>query len=82
LTVQIDAPSLQAEVLGGLADLLHREGQWERAARLYAVARSHPGNNAEFRQFFAHLEALPLPDSPESWASVVRELLEELAPEP
>jgi len=80
LTVQIDAPSLQAEVLGGLADLLHREGQWEQAAWLYAVARSHPGNNAEFQHFFAHLETLPLPDSPESWANVVRDLLEELAP--
>jgi len=76
-TVQFDAPSLQAEVIGGFADLAFREGKVQLASRLFSAACDHPGNTAEFRHFFAHLESLPPPDAAVTWTAALEELLAE-----
>jgi len=81
LTAELDAPSLEAEALGGVADLLWREGQPQRASRLYAAAQVHPGHNAEFEMFFAHLRALPCPAHVPTWAEIRAELQQELTPD-
>lgn len=78
-TVQLDAPSLQAEVIGAFADLALREGQVQLAARLFFAACDHPGNTAEFRHFFAHLGNLPPPGAVLPWAAALEELLGEAA---
>ncbi|ADV66899.1 ATP-binding protein [Deinococcus maricopensis] len=55
LAQRCDAPSVLAEALGGVADVLARLGQRGAARTVFGVARVHPGANAEFRQFFAPL---------------------------
>ncbi|MBB5297304.1 diguanylate cyclase domain-containing protein [Deinococcus metallilatus] len=68
LAAQCDAPSVLAEALGGLADLLARDGRPGEARALLDLALTHPGANAEVRGFFAPLHgaltaqaAWPLP---------------------
>jgi predicted ATPase len=78
-TVQLDAPSLQAEVIGGFADLAFREGNVPLASRLFFAACDHPGNTAEFRHFFAHLGTLSPSDAALTWTAALEELLGEAA---
>ncbi|MCP2014505.1 diguanylate cyclase (GGDEF)-like protein [Deinococcus sp. HSC-46F16] len=65
---QCDAPSVVAEALGGLADVLARERRPGEARALLTLALAHPGANAEVQSFFAPLHrtlvehpAAPLP---------------------
>ena len=81
-TVQLDAPSLQAEVIGAFADLAFREGDTQHAAHLFFAACDHPGNTSEFRHLFSHLGALSRPDVVPTWAEALQELLEEAAHRP
>jgi diguanylate cyclase (GGDEF)-like protein len=81
-TVQLDAPSLQAEVIGAFADLAFREGDAQRAARLFFAACDHPGNTSEFRHLFAHLGTLSRPDVVPTWAAALQELLGQAARRP
>ncbi|WP_407571602.1 diguanylate cyclase domain-containing protein [Deinococcus altitudinis] len=81
-TVQLDAPSLQAEVIGAFADLALREGDTQQAARLFFAACDHPGNTSEFRHFFAHLSSLPPPDTVLTWTQALQELLVEATSHP
>jgi tetratricopeptide (TPR) repeat protein len=55
LASHCDAPSLLAEALGGLADVLHRQNKPGEAHTLLKVALRHPGANTEMTNFFAPL---------------------------
>ncbi|WP_277425557.1 diguanylate cyclase domain-containing protein [Deinococcus psychrotolerans] len=63
LALQHDAPSLVAEALGGLAEVLSGEGQQGLARSVLSAALAHAGSNAEMRQYFSALIAKlgPLP---------------------
>ncbi|THF71489.1 diguanylate cyclase [Deinococcus sp. Arct2-2] len=69
LAAHCDAPSVVAEALGGLADVLHRQNKSGEARTLLNVALHHPGANTEMTNFFAplhhrlgHYPPTPLPD--------------------
>ncbi|MFB9993217.1 diguanylate cyclase [Deinococcus oregonensis] len=55
IAAQCDAPSVLAEALGGLADVLHRQNKPGEARKLLNVALQHPGANTEMTNFFAPL---------------------------
>ncbi|GAA5512913.1 hypothetical protein Dcar01_01637 [Deinococcus carri] len=57
LAAQCDAPSVLAEALGGLADVLAREHQSGSARTLLDLALARPGANSEVQRFFAPLRA-------------------------
>ncbi|GGO23384.1 diguanylate cyclase domain-containing protein [Deinococcus humi] len=59
-----DAPSLHAELLGGLAACAHAQGDHAEARRLLSRALGHPGANAEVRRFFAPLQSVLEQDHP------------------
>ncbi|WP_225429856.1 diguanylate cyclase domain-containing protein [Deinococcus detaillensis] len=71
LALQHDAPSLVAEALGGLAEVLSGEGQQGLARSVLSAALAHSGANAEVRQYFSALIAKlgPLPAFAESGES-------------
>ena len=58
LVSEQDAPSLHAELLGGLAACALDEDRPAEARRLLALALGHPGANAEVRRFYAPLQTL------------------------
>ncbi|GGL74196.1 hypothetical protein GCM10010840_10390 [Deinococcus aerolatus] len=58
LVSEQDAPSLHAELLGGLAACAHDEDRPTEARRLLALALGHPGANGEVRRFYAPLQTL------------------------
>ena len=55
LAAQHDAPSLVAEALGGLAEVLSLQGSFRAGQRPAQHGAGHPGANAEMQQFFEPL---------------------------
>lgn len=68
LALEHDAPSLVAEALGGLAEVLSGENQPDKARSVLSAALAHSGANAEMRRYFSALTAdlKPLPTPTES----------------
>ncbi|MBB5235560.1 diguanylate cyclase domain-containing protein [Deinococcus budaensis] len=58
LATHCDAPSVVAEALGGLADVLAREHRLGEARALLDLALTHPGANAEVHSFFGPLRRM------------------------